>query len=75
MNNGKNEIGHKSWRVIAAILVDRKTHFKIFVYRRFEIEILGIVARRTILPLEAQAGRKAGRQAGRQAGRRIGWEG
>ena len=57
MDNGKNEIGHKSWRVIAAILVDCETHFTIFVYQRFEIEILGIVARRAILPLEAQVGR------------------
>ena len=61
---GKTKFGHKSWRVIAAILVDCETHFTIFVYRRFEIEILGVVARRAILPLEAQAGRQAGKQAG-----------
>ena len=52
--------------MIAAILVDCETHFTIFVYRRFEIEILGTVACRATLPLEAQEGRQAGRQAGRQ---------
>ena len=53
--------------MIATILVDCETHFTVFMYRRCEIEILGIVARRAMLPLEAQAGRPAGRQAGRQA--------
>ena len=42
----KNGTGHESWRVIAAILVGCETHFTIFVYRLFEIEILGIVVRR-----------------------------
>ena len=61
----------------AAILVDWETHFTIFVYRRFEIEILGIVECRAIFRLEAQAGRQArasrhaGWQPARQAGRQA----
>ena len=52
-------------------MVDWETHFTIFVYRRFEIEILGIVECRAIFRLEAQAGRqaRASRHAGWQPGR------
>ena len=39
---------------------------------RFETEIIGVVARCAIPPLEAQARRQAGRQAGRQTGRQAG---
>ena len=43
------------------------------MYRRFEIEILGVVARRAILPLEVQAGRQAGRQMGWGGEGWMGW--
>ena len=69
--------------MIAAILVDVKHISPSFVYRRIEIEIPIIVARRAILPLEAQTDRQAGRQAGRWSGvrkdgegwGRVGWDG
>ena len=64
---------HRFW-----LIVKRISPF-LCIDVRFEIEILGVVARCAILPLEAQARRQAGRQAGMQAGiwsgMGKGWEG